>query len=110
MAGLFPQRWSTIPLSLGLLMCRYFYTHATGFVADRVSAPWGGHSVFPNIYRDMRHPKKYTRAINYTYIFTVRIVQRDISESSANYCRSTFLISPSPSPDLLCLVKRYMMR
>ena len=35
------------------------------------TAPWGGHSVFPNIYRDMRHPKKYTRAVNYTYIFTV---------------------------------------
>ena len=29
--------------------------------------------MFPNIYRDMRHPWKYNRAINYTYIFTVRI-------------------------------------
>lgn len=27
--------------------------------------------MFPNIYRDMRHPKKYPRAVNYTYIFTV---------------------------------------
>ncbi|KAL6719636.1 hypothetical protein ACLMJK_001557 [Lecanora helva] len=53
MAGLFPQRWSTVPLSLGLLM-----------------SPWGGHSVFPNIYRDMRHPQKYNRAMNYTYVFT----------------------------------------
>ncbi|KAL2055154.1 hypothetical protein ABVK25_004492 [Lepraria finkii] len=52
-AALFPQRWSTLPLSFGLLM-----------------SPWGGHSVFPNIYRDMRHPWKYNRAINYTYIFT----------------------------------------
>ena len=40
-------------------------------LADSLKAPWGGHSVFPNIYRDMRHPVKYTRAINYTYIFTV---------------------------------------
>ncbi|CAF9906195.1 hypothetical protein IMSHALPRED_004126 [Imshaugia aleurites] len=51
--SLFPQRWSTLPLSLGLLM-----------------SPWGGHSVFPNIYKDMRHPLKYTRAINYTFVFT----------------------------------------
>lgn len=50
---LFPDNWMTIPLSLGLLM-----------------SPWGGHSVFPNIYRDMRHPYKYRRAVDVTYIFT----------------------------------------
>lgn len=33
-------------------------------------APWGGHSVFPNLYRDMRHPHKYGKAINITYVFT----------------------------------------
>jgi len=33
-------------------------------------SPWGGHSVFPNIYRDMRHPNKYHKAVNVTYIFT----------------------------------------
>jgi solute carrier family 32 (vesicular inhibitory amino acid transporter) len=33
-------------------------------------APWGGHSVFPNIYRDMRHPYKYHRAVDITYVFT----------------------------------------
>lgn len=49
----FPQNWRTIPLSLGLFM-----------------APWGGHSVFPAIYKDMRHPQKYTKALTYTYIFT----------------------------------------
>ncbi|OHF00092.1 transmembrane amino acid transporter [Colletotrichum orchidophilum] len=43
---LFPANWGTLPLSFGLLM-----------------SPWGGHSVFPNIYRDMRHPHKYPRAI-----------------------------------------------
>jgi vesicular inhibitory amino acid transporter len=53
---MFPENWLTIPLSLGLLM-----------------SPWGGHSVFPNIYRDMRHPYKYRRAVNYTYIFTYLI-------------------------------------
>lgn len=33
-------------------------------------APWGGHSVFPNIYRDMRHPYKYRKAVDITYTFT----------------------------------------
>jgi vesicular inhibitory amino acid transporter len=50
---LFPENWMTIPLSMGLLM-----------------SPWGGHSVFPNIYRDMRHPYKYRKAVNVTYFFT----------------------------------------
>ena len=49
----FPDRWSELPLSFGLLM-----------------SPWGGHSVFPSIYRDMRHPPKYPKAVNYTYVFT----------------------------------------
>jgi len=53
---LFPANWMTLPLSLGLLM-----------------SPWGGHSVFPNIYRDMRHPHKYTRAVSYTFGFTLCI-------------------------------------
>ncbi|KAK2728712.1 Vacuolar amino acid transporter 1 [Colletotrichum kahawae] len=43
---LFPANWGTLPLSFGLLL-----------------SPWGGHSVFPNIYRDMRHPHKYPRAV-----------------------------------------------
>ncbi|KAJ9642883.1 hypothetical protein H2201_005829 [Coniosporium apollinis] len=50
---LFPANWRTVPLSFGLLM-----------------SPWGGHSIFPNIYRDMRHPYKYRRGVNITYIFT----------------------------------------
>jgi vesicular inhibitory amino acid transporter len=53
---LFPENWATLPLSLGLLM-----------------SPWGGHSVFPNIYRDMRHPYKYTRGLNITYAFTATL-------------------------------------
>ncbi|KAK3322327.1 transmembrane amino acid transporter protein-domain-containing protein [Apodospora peruviana] len=50
---LFPENWLALPLSFGLLM-----------------SPWGGHSVFPNIYRDMRHPHKYTRALKITFSFT----------------------------------------
>lgn len=49
----FPNDWTTLPLSFGLFM-----------------APWGGHSVFPAIYKDMRHPQKYNRALRYTYSFT----------------------------------------
>jgi vesicular inhibitory amino acid transporter len=47
---LFPDHWGTVPLSFGLIM-----------------SPWGGHSVFPNIYRDMRHPAKFSRGVNITY-------------------------------------------
>lgn len=50
---LFPNNWLTLPLSFGLLM-----------------SPWGGHSVFPNIYRDMRHPYKFKKAVEITFSFT----------------------------------------
>ncbi|KAJ5474836.1 hypothetical protein N7475_004402 [Penicillium sp. IBT 31633x] len=50
---LFPENWATLPLSFGLIM-----------------SPWGGHGVFPNIYRDMRHPKKYGKSLWVTYLFT----------------------------------------
>ncbi|EFX00035.1 vacuolar amino acid transporter 1 [Grosmannia clavigera kw1407] len=50
---MFPANWLTLPLSFGLLM-----------------SPWGGHSVFPNIYRDMRHPAKYAKAVKVTFSFT----------------------------------------
>lgn len=50
---LFPSNWMTLPISFGILM-----------------SPWGGHSVFPNIYRDMRHPYKYRKSVNITYGFT----------------------------------------
>ncbi|KAF1998873.1 vacuolar amino acid transporter-like protein 1 [Amniculicola lignicola CBS 123094] len=53
---LFPDNWLTVPLSFGLLM-----------------SPWGGHSVFPNIYRDMRHPYKYRKSVDITYGFTFLI-------------------------------------
>ncbi|KAI9847822.1 MAG: hypothetical protein M1837_001715 [Sclerophora amabilis] len=49
----FPSNWKALPLSFGLLM-----------------SPWGGHGVFPTIYRDMRHPHKYQKAVTITYLFT----------------------------------------
>lgn len=48
-----PQSWAALPMSFGLLM-----------------SPWGGHSVFPNIYKDMRHPHKYRKSVDITYAFT----------------------------------------
>ncbi|KKZ60653.1 hypothetical protein EMCG_04675 [[Emmonsia] crescens] len=51
--SLLPENWSAVPLSFGLIM-----------------SPWGGHSVFPNIYKDMRHPHKYGKSLWVTYIFT----------------------------------------
>ncbi|PGH05967.1 hypothetical protein AJ79_06656 [Helicocarpus griseus UAMH5409] len=50
---LLPENWHGVPLSFGLIM-----------------SPWGGHGVFPNIYRDMRHPHKYGESLWVTYIFT----------------------------------------
>ncbi|EAQ89215.1 hypothetical protein CHGG_05834 [Chaetomium globosum CBS 148.51] len=32
--------------------------------------PRGGHGVFPNIYRDMRHPHKYNQALKISFSFT----------------------------------------
>jgi len=66
--SLFPQRWGSFPLSIGLFM-----------------APWGGHSIYPQgmseyysflrnlVYRDMRHPYKFSRALGISYIITFAI-------------------------------------
>jgi vesicular inhibitory amino acid transporter len=50
---IWPQKWAYLPLSIGLFM-----------------SPWGGHAVFPNIYRDMRHPSKYSACLVTTYQIT----------------------------------------
>jgi vesicular inhibitory amino acid transporter len=46
------------------------------------TAPWGGHSVFPNIYRDMRHPYKYGKAVKLTFSFTYLL---DAATAMAGY-------------------------
>lgn len=65
---LFPANWLTLPLSFGLLM-----------------SPWGGHSVFPNIYRDMRHPYKFKRAVKVTFTFTVSLLP--------HFCLNVYLMT-----------------
>ncbi|KAF3173798.1 hypothetical protein TWF106_000404 [Orbilia oligospora] len=62
---LLPEHWGQVPLSLGILI-----------------SPWGGHSVFPNIYRDMRHPYKFGKAIKVTYTFTFLL---DLSMAVVGY-------------------------
>lgn len=49
----FPKNWMAVSLAIGIFM-----------------APWGGHAVFPNIYRDMRHPQKYRSALSLVYKIT----------------------------------------
>lgn len=51
-----PENWKALPLSFGLIM-----------------AVWGGHSVFPNIYRDMRHPHKYGRGLKVIFGFVTSV-------------------------------------
>ncbi|KAJ3178360.1 hypothetical protein HDU87_003675 [Geranomyces variabilis] len=48
-----PENWFDIPLAIGLIMA--------GFC---------GHSVFPNIHRDMAQPAKYTSMLNTSYSIT----------------------------------------
>ncbi|KAF7544618.1 hypothetical protein G7Z17_g9795 [Cylindrodendrum hubeiense] len=50
---LLPENWLALPLAYGLL-----------------ASPWGAHSVFPSIYRDMRHPYKWKKAVNVTFSFS----------------------------------------
>ncbi|RMY54206.1 hypothetical protein D0863_13702 [Hortaea werneckii] len=52
----FPEQWRALPLSFGLIM-----------------AVWGGHSVFPNIYRDMRHPQKYEHGLKLIFGFVTSV-------------------------------------
>lgn len=51
--SLFPESWTTLPLSFGLIM-----------------SPWGGHASFPNLYRDMKNPKAYNHVLLYTFSST----------------------------------------
>ncbi|KAM3520827.1 hypothetical protein NHJ13051_006632 [Beauveria bassiana] len=50
---LWPSNWLALPLAYGLM-----------------ASPWGAHSVFPSIYRDMRHPHKWGKAVRVTFSFS----------------------------------------
>lgn len=49
--SLWPSSLLEVLLSIGIFM-----------------APWGGHPVFPELYKDMRHPKKYNSCCNITFL------------------------------------------
>ncbi|KAK6098131.1 hypothetical protein BDV3_004490 [Batrachochytrium dendrobatidis] len=49
--NIFPESWYSVPLAFGLIMA--------GFC---------GHSVFPNLYRDMKQPEYYNKVVDHTYI------------------------------------------
>jgi amino acid permease len=49
-----PIDWYLIPLAFGLLM-----------------AGFSGHSVFPNLYRDMARPSRYSSLVNWTYLIII---------------------------------------
>ncbi|KAK7213470.1 hypothetical protein V2G26_020648 [Clonostachys chloroleuca] len=50
---LLPSNWLALPLAYGLM-----------------ASPWGAHSIFPSIYRDMRHPAKWGKAVKVTFSFS----------------------------------------
>lgn len=54
LTSLWPSSGADLLLSLGIFM-----------------APWGGHPVFPELYRDMRHPAKYGKSCNITFLATI---------------------------------------
>ncbi|KAI8908207.1 transmembrane amino acid transporter protein-domain-containing protein [Powellomyces hirtus] len=62
---LWPRDWNAVPLAIGLIMA--------GFC---------GHSVFPNIYRDMEQPAKYTKMLNSSYVITTVVY---VSIAAAGY-------------------------
>jgi solute carrier family 32 (vesicular inhibitory amino acid transporter) len=86
----FPQNWKTVPLSLGLFM-----------------APWGGHSVFPAIYKDMRHPQKYRTALLYTYIFTYGL---DLSMAVIGYLMFGDLVKDEVTTNILRSTSKHYPR
>ena len=61
-------------------------------------SPWGGHAVFPNIYRDMRHPSKYTACLTTTYYVTFLI---DISTAILGFLMFGVEVSDEVSTSIL---------
>ena len=78
---LWPRNWMTVPFSIGIFM-----------------SPWGGHAVFPNIYRDMRHPSKYTACLTTTYYVTFLI---DISTAILGFLMFGVEVSDEVSTSIL---------
>lgn len=78
---LWPRDWSTLPLAIGIFM-----------------SPWGGHAVFPNIYRDMRHPAKYTKCLVSTYQITFLV---DVSMGILGFLMFGILVEDEITKNIL---------
>lgn len=65
MTNLWPSHWGELPLAIGLMM-----------------SPWSAHSVFCNVYRDMRHPYRFKSAMSTSYSITYLL---DISMGVCGY-------------------------
>ncbi|KAG2177244.1 hypothetical protein INT43_007901 [Umbelopsis isabellina] len=53
---LWPESWSTVPLSFGLIM-----------------AGFAGHAVLPSVHHDMDEPKHYNKMVNTTYVIVTAV-------------------------------------
>lgn len=63
--NVWPAHMGKLPFAIGLMM-----------------SPWSAHSVFCNVYRDMRHPYKFTSAITTSYSITYAL---DVSMGICGY-------------------------
>lgn len=61
-------------------------------------SPWGGHPVFPELCRDMRHPKKYGQCCNAAFLFTFVL---DFALASAGYLMFGALAKDSLTKNLM---------
>lgn len=55
-------------------------------------APWGGHPVFPELYRDMRHPFKFTKSSNISFLVTYLL---DFSIGATGYLMYGLMVDDS---------------
>lgn len=78
---LWPSSFMNILLSWGLFM-----------------SPWGGHPVFPELYRDMRHPKKFDYCCNTSFLFTFVL---DFAIAAAGYLMFGALAKDSLTKNLM---------
>lgn len=79
--SMWPSSFMNILLSWGLFM-----------------APWGGHPVFPELYRDMRHPKKFDSCCNTAFLFTYVL---DFAIAAAGYLMFGQLAKDSLTKNLM---------
>ncbi|RMY00683.1 hypothetical protein D0868_08877 [Hortaea werneckii] len=66
----FPEQWRALPLSFELIMA-VWGGHRADLCGERLTRRLS--SVFPNIYRDMRHPQKYEHGLKLIFGFVTSV-------------------------------------